>query len=93
MEPPSNAPRMSARKQALILVLVLGATVAFAVWFLAYLAPGTDAEMSGHGTTAMVLGIVLSLVVGGGLMALVFSSNRLGYDESLARRDNPPPEA
>ena len=82
---------MSRRKQALILTVVIGGTIAFAVWFLAYLAPDTGAEMSGHGTTAMVLGIFFSLVVGGGLMALVFFSNRRGYDENLARRDDGPP--
>ena len=33
------------------------------------------------GYAAMTLGIVLSLLVGCGLMALLFYSNRHGYDE------------
>jgi hypothetical protein len=36
--------------------------------------------MSGHGWAAMTLGIVFSLVVGCGLMALLFFSHRRGYD-------------
>lgn len=52
-----------------------------AVWFAVYawsLFPG--AEISTHGTIAMVLGIVLSTLVGGGLMGLLFWSSRKGYD-------------
>ena len=41
------------------------------------------AEISGHGYTAMVLGIVGSFVIGGGLMALVFYSSRRGYDDNV----------
>ncbi len=41
------------------------------------------AEISGHGYAAMALGIVGSLLVGGGLMALVFHSSRRGYDEGV----------
>ncbi len=43
-----------------------------------------DVEMSGHGWTAMIAGIILSLVVGVGLMALVFISNRRGYDDNVS---------
>lgn len=43
-----------------------------------------DVEMSGHGWTAMIAGIVLSLVVGVGLMSLVFISNRRGYDDEVS---------
>ncbi len=40
-----------------------------------------DVEMSEHGYIAMALGIFFSLVIGIGLMALVFYSGRAGYDE------------
>jgi hypothetical protein len=40
-----------------------------------------DVEMSIHGYIAMILGIVFSLVIGCGLMALMFYSSRHGYDE------------
>ena len=45
-----------------------------------------DSEISLAGWLAMGLGIVLTLAVGIGLMALVFISNRRGYDE-IGRKD------
>jgi hypothetical protein len=41
-----------------------------------------DVEMSIHGYIAMILGIVFSLMIGCGLMALMFYSSCRGYDES-----------
>jgi hypothetical protein len=40
-----------------------------------------DARISAAGWLAMALGIVLTLGLGIGLMALVFISSRRGYDE------------
>jgi hypothetical protein len=45
-----------------------------------------DSEISGAGWLAMGLGVVITLALGIGLMALVFISNRRGYDE-IGRRD------
>jgi hypothetical protein len=59
------------------LLVLLGITVAWAI----YAWNAVDVEMSVHGYVAMTLGIVFSLLVGCGLMALVFFSNRRGYDE------------
>jgi len=42
--------------------------------------------MSGHGYMAMALGITFSMVVGIGLMSLIFYSHRKGYDEPPQRR-------
>ena len=45
---------------------------------------GWDASyMSMHGWIALTIGTVLSLAVGGGLMALVFHSARQGYDDRV----------
>jgi hypothetical protein len=41
----------------------------------------TDADVPTSGYVAMALGVIFSLVVGVGLMALVFYSSRKGYDE------------
>ncbi len=62
-----------------ILLALLGATgfVAYLGWMLA---SGTDVPISGY--VSMALGVVLSLAVGFGLMALVFYSSRRGYDEA-----------
>jgi hypothetical protein len=75
-------------KAALYVILALAfvaAAVALGVW--GWIAGG-DAQMSGHGWAAMALGVVLSIVVGGGLMALVFYSSRRGYDEGAHYRDD-----
>jgi len=40
-----------------------------------------ESEISFAGWLAMALGIILTLALGIGLMALVFISNRRGYDE------------
>ena len=37
--------------------------------------------MTAHGYIALAAGVTLSLLVGGGLMALVFFSARKGYDD------------
>jgi hypothetical protein len=44
--------------------------------------------MPASGYVAMTLGIVFSLVVGCGLMALLFYSNRYGYDEPHRTEDD-----
>ena len=43
-----------------------------------------------HGWVALILGVIVSLAVGGGLMALVFVSSRRGYDEKahMAPKDD-----
>jgi hypothetical protein len=46
-----------------------------------------DIGMSGHGWVAMALGIVFTLGLGVGLMALVFYSARHGYDDAVASED------
>jgi hypothetical protein len=46
-----------------------------------------DSEISLAGALAMIFGVVVALALGIGLMALVFLSNRRGYDEA-ARRDH-----
>jgi len=45
-----------------------------------------DSDISGAGWLAMGLGVIVTLALGVGLMALVFISNRRGYDE-VGRRD------
>jgi hypothetical protein len=69
------------RKYAVIIPLIalLGASVWVAVYaWTAIQGPGLPTE----GKVAMGLGIVFSLIVGCGLMALVFYSSRHGYDDA-----------
>jgi hypothetical protein len=63
------------------LVLALLALLAVAVAWAVHAWNAIDVEMSVHGYVAMILGIVFSLLVGCGLMALVFYSSRHGYDD------------
>jgi hypothetical protein len=61
---------------SLMLALLAGAVyVGYVGWNL------TDVSMPLTGYVAMTLGIVFSLLIGGGLMALMFYSSRHGYDE------------
>jgi hypothetical protein len=64
-----------------------GAVVLVIGFFIAVQWTGIgDSEISGAGWLAMGLGVVVTLALGIGLMALVFVSNRRGYDE-IGRRD------
>ena len=60
---------------AIIVVIVLAALMA-GVW-----SSVADAGISAAGWIAMVLGVLATLALGIGLMALVFISSRRGYDE------------
>jgi len=44
-----------------------------------------DVDISIHGLIALTLGCVVSLALGGGLMFLVFYSNRRGHDDEHHR--------
>jgi hypothetical protein len=61
---------------------VLFALLAAAVWFAvtAWERLGGGA-MPGYGYVAIAGGVLVSLLVGGGLMGLVFYSSRHGYDD------------
>jgi hypothetical protein len=63
-----------------------GATVAllgFAFW--GAFSGGDSWQMNAHGWFALALGVVLTVALGVGLMALVFFSARRGFDD-----DHPP---
>jgi hypothetical protein len=62
----------------LALILCLGITV-FVSYLGWMLSDGTNMPASGY--VAMALGVLFSLGVGVGLMALIFYSSRKGYDE------------
>jgi hypothetical protein len=65
------------------------ALLAGALWFAVYSWSSTGgAPIPTAGYVAMALGIVFSLVVGCGLMALVFYSSRHGYDEQAQQLDD-----
>lgn len=64
--------------------LLIGVLTLFLIvsgWFAVHAFTIIETEISGHGWFAMILGVVFSLAIGGGLMALVFFSSRRGYDD------------
>jgi flagellar basal body-associated protein FliL len=63
----------------LIVLLLLLVATSVVVYFGWTLANGTDVPSSGY--AAMAFGVIISLAVGFGLMALIFYSSRKGYDE------------
>ena len=67
-------------KVVLLIAVLMGILVA-SVWFAIQSFVQIDATMSAHGWIALILGVVLCLLLGGGLMALVFFSSRRGYDD------------
>jgi hypothetical protein len=58
----------------LIALLAATAVLAYRGWMLG------NAEVPASGYIALALGVIFSLVIGVGLMALVFYSSRAGYD-------------
>jgi hypothetical protein len=70
----------------IVLVAALIAILAAALWYAAsaWLSVAGP-PMPAIGYVAMIAGIVVSLVVGCGLMALLFYSSRHGYDEQQPR--------
>lgn len=62
---------------ALIALLVL--TV---IWVISAWSIGGDIEIGKHGWIALGVGTFFSLLIGCGLMALMFFSSRRGYDEA-----------
>jgi hypothetical protein len=71
-----------------ILVIALFALLALSVWFAAYSWTHLGGDpLPTYGYVAIAGGVVISILVGGGLMALVFYSSRHGYDD-LSGGDN-----
>ncbi len=72
---------------ALILLLILTGVWAVSVWNAS-----SDVPMDKHGWIALGLGTFFSIIIGGGLMALMFFSDRSGHDEAADpfRKREPP---
>ncbi|MGX9392757.1 hypothetical protein ACWX0K_19355 [Nitrobacteraceae bacterium UC4446_H13] len=78
---------------AWILVAVLLALLAGVGWYAYSGLTAGAAPIPIAGVIALVAGVTVSLIVGVGLMALVFYSSRHGYDDMPTRDDSdePPP--
>jgi len=74
--------------RVLLVAVPLFALLAFAIWFaaVAWQHLGGD-EIPVYGYVAIAGGVLFSLLVSGGLMALAFYSSRHGYDDNANRSD------
>lgn len=74
--------------KTILLIVALGAAligvILFAINRWQSLA---DVEMSTAGTIALALGLIVTFVLGIGLMALVFYSSRKGYDDAVSQSE------
>jgi hypothetical protein len=78
LAPPAMKTAVTIAVLAVLLVVALVAGL-YLWWSL------SDVEISLHGLIAMTLGCLVSLALGGGLMFLVFYSNRRGHDDEHHR--------
>jgi hypothetical protein len=82
----SDAPYTD-RMHRLLILIPLFALLAVALWFAGSAWDRFDSgAIPFYGYAAIAGGVLFSLLIGGGLMALVFYSNRHGYDD-LGRGD------
>jgi hypothetical protein len=77
-------------KAVLIVAILLGVLAIVVGWAIYVWKQLGDVHMSWHGYAAMILGIVFSLLVGCGLMGLLFYSSRHGYDEPFDPNQSKP---
>ncbi len=73
---------ISDRMRQLLIIVPLFALLAVALWFAGSSWEHFSGEpIPAYGYVAIAGGVIFSLLVGGGLMGLVFYSSRHGYDE------------
>jgi hypothetical protein len=77
--------RASAREMGIGSYAIIAVLLGLLIWSIIIAdiewssAAGTEVPLAGY--VAMAIGVLVSIVVGSGLMALVFYSSRSGYDE------------
>ena len=74
--------KLESKIGTIALVVVLLGLLAASTWFAVHTWMSVEGPpMPTSGYVAMTLGVVFSIVIGSGLMALIFYSSRHGYDE------------
>ena len=72
--------------KAILLVVVLGGLlIGSVIWAVRFWTAFGEVQFGGHGFIALALGVLLSLVLGIGLMFLVFYSSRHGHDDGVGK--------
>ena len=77
-------------KTSLLFALIFALGAIFLWWIAGAISSVGGFQMSASGWIAMILGVLLTAAVGVVLMAIVFYSDRRGYDEApeLERHDH-----
>jgi hypothetical protein len=79
--------------EAVLALAIVGLLILTVVWVISAWSIGGDIQMDKHGWIALGLGTFFSLLIGCGLMALMFFSIRSGHDEAADPfRRKPPAE-
>lgn len=80
----ARAPEKDDTMAKALFLIVMGIFLVASVWWAtAVWNSFGDTALSTDGTIALWLGIVISFVVGVGLMVLLFQSDRRGYDANV----------
>lgn len=72
-------------KTLLLATILIGLLVVAIIGAARIWTSSGDVEISTAGIIAMALGVIVTLAMGGGLMYLVFLSNRSGHDDEVGR--------
>jgi hypothetical protein len=67
--------RQAYRSFAIVIVVAILAAIAAVLW-----ASSGDSEVTAQGDAALALGVLVTVLLGGGLMTIVFLSDRTGRD-------------
>jgi hypothetical protein len=67
--------------QIILLTVLMVLLILTAIWAVTVWNASNDVPMDKHGWIALGLGTFFSLLIGCGLMALMFFSNRSGHDD------------
>lgn len=82
--PENRRPRRFSLGKVVALAAVAALSTVSIIYFLQQAADITGpVQMTIHGWIALAIGVIFSLIVGIGLMLLVFFSSRHGYDERV----------
>ena len=79
---PTNDPRRRRPQRGALIVAALLTLAILAVGIYGWVSL-SDVQMDAAGYVALVAGAVFTIALGGGLMALMFYSNRAGYDQRV----------
>jgi hypothetical protein len=75
-----------------LIIATLLALLALTVWIVVEQWSLVNVDVPAWAWAAIAVGALLAILVGGGLMGLIFYSNRAGYDEPPHRIDRPDEE-